>query len=357
MITLRGRELRRRGRHPRSAGRDRGARRRDRRRPVRRRARRPRRAARRGGARAALADDGVGAATPTRRGRLGRRLAKLNEGAAYDPQEDAVFYPRGRPKRVPAAKPEKTSIVRLEWYVPAERWAAAPGELIATLARRCPEALPTRYGDIEPLQQRYDPEQPDAFVELIEHRDVWTFWFSSRPSFGGHAHRPRRRHPGTSASTSTGACSTPTRGGARRSPACSRARRRAVGALYAEGWVEPGWNVSRNNRLSIAAGRKTRDTPARPRRLAGAARRAGVAGVVRRRVPRAGGGGARRRGTRCAEGLVRKPVTPAVTRHDGGVLRPPRGAAAGEAPGAAAAGRADQAAGLSRRSTSAVKPG
>jgi hypothetical protein len=35
-------------------------------------------------------------------------------------------------------------------------------------------------------------------------------------------------------------------------------QRAAVGAFYAECWVEPGWNVSRTNRLSIAAGRKTR---------------------------------------------------------------------------------------------------
>ena len=32
----------------------------------------------------------------------------------------------------------------------------------------------------------------------------------------------------------------------------------ALGAFYAEGWVEPGWEVSSNNRLWIAASRKTR---------------------------------------------------------------------------------------------------
>ena len=58
---------------------------------------------------------------------LARRLAQEHEGAAYDPQEDAVFFPRGRPKRVPAGKAEKTSIVGLAWYVDAERWAAGAG--------------------------------------------------------------------------------------------------------------------------------------------------------------------------------------------------------------------------------------
>ena len=34
----------------------------------------------------------------------------------------------------------------------------------------------------------------------------------------------------------------------------------AIGAFYGECWVEPGWSVSRSNRIWIAAGRKTRET-------------------------------------------------------------------------------------------------
>ena len=149
--------------------------------------------------------------------------------------------------------------MRLEWYVPAERWATPRPTLVATLARRCPEALPTRYGDIEPLQQRYDPSSPTTFRRFIAASDDWTFWFVVAPVV--------RRSRG------------PARERARRSSALDldwrvleadprwreavaglfAALAGAVGALYAEGWVEPGWYVSRNNRLSISAGRKTRD--------------------------------------------------------------------------------------------------
>ena len=125
---------------------------------------------------------------------LARRLAQEHEGAAYDPQEDAVFFPRGRPKRVPAGKAEKTSIVRLEWYVDAERWAQAPAALLSAIARRCPEALPTRYGVFEPPQGRYDPAAPDAFTALA--RDDSAFWFASRPFFGGTLVPARARTPG-----------------------------------------------------------------------------------------------------------------------------------------------------------------
>ena len=354
MITLRGRELRRRGRHPRSAGRDRGARRCDRRRPVRRGARRPRRVARRGGARAALADHGVGGQRG--HGAEGRPAAgEVQRGAAYDPQEDAVFYPRGRPKRVPAGKPEKTSIVRLEWYVPAERWAAAPAELIATLARRCPEALPTRYGDIEPLQQRYDPEQPDAFAAFIGERDVWTFWFSSRPSFGGHATIPSTA-PGHSASTSTGACSTPTRGGARRSPGCSRRGGRARRALRR---VLGGAGLARVAQQPPLDRRRPQD-PRHPRSPAAASRACPpepawltwFGGEYRDPVAAALDGVGR-----AAQGPRAQAVTPAVTPRDGGLCVRLGERPRAKLPRAAAPGRAAQAAGLSRRSTSAVKPG
>ena len=250
--------------------------------------------------------------------KLGRRLAKLNEGAAYDPQEDVVFYPRGRPKRVPAGKPERTSIVRLEWYVPAEHWADAPAALVRTLARRCPEALPTRYGDFEPLQQRYEAGRPEEFLAFIEAtQDTWTFWMSSRPSFGGHAHPPENG-PGRLGLDVDWRVLTADPRWREAVAGLFAAAASALGSLDAECWVEPGWIVSRNNRLSISAGRKTRDSalgrdgwvglPAEPAWLTwfGGEYREPVAAAL-------DGVGALRKG------LARKSVTPAVAPHDGGL--------------------------------------
>jgi len=184
---------------------------------------------------------------------LGRGLAREYAGAAFDPQADEVIWPRGKPKRAPAGKAEKTSIVNLEWYVDAERWADAAAALLGVMARRCPEALPTRYGVFEPPQGRYDPAAPEAFTALA--RDDSAFWFASRPFFGGHTFPPDRlgldvdwrvleadpRWRETVADLFVAAAV-------------------ALGAFYAEGWVEPGWEVSSNNRLWIAASRKTRGT-------------------------------------------------------------------------------------------------
>jgi hypothetical protein len=239
--------------------------------------------------------------------KVGRRIAKLHEGAAYDPQEDIVFFPRGKPKRVGVQKAEKTSIVRLEWYVPAGRWPGAAAALVRTLARRCPEALPTRYGDFEPLREHFEEARPDAFTAFA--RDEQTFWFAARPSFGGHAVPPHRlgvdfdwrvldtdpRWREAVAGLFSGAAE-------------------AIGAFYAECWVEPGWNVSRTNRLSIAAGRKTRapaltrdGAPTEPAWLMWFGRE------HREAVTRALDGG------RPVRKGLRKAVTPVLTERDGGV--------------------------------------
>jgi hypothetical protein len=246
--------------------------------------------------------------------KVGRRIAKLHSGAAYDPQEDVVFYPRGKPKRVATQKPAKTSLVRLEWYVAEDRWADARAALVRTLARRCPEALPTRYGDIEPLQQRYDPAEPEAFTEFS--RDRWLFWFSARPAFGGHAARPERgvAHLGLDFDWRVLEAEPRWREAV---AGLFASAADAMGAFYGEGWVEPGWNVSRNNRLSIAAGRKTRGPwltregwtglPAEPAWLAW------FGGEYREPVAQAlNGGKPVRRG-------LRKAITPQLTEHDGGL--------------------------------------
>jgi hypothetical protein len=188
---------------------------------------------------------------------LGRRLAKEHAGAAFDPQEDAVIWPSGRPKRVTALRAETTSIVRLGWYLPASRWPDAPAALVRAIARRCPEVLPRRYGDSEPFQP-YD--SAEGFVTFAVEEE--TFWLASRPSFGGHAQPPAEAvgHLGLDFDWRVLESDPRWRATAVDLFAAVAA---GVGAFYAEGWVEPGWYVSSTNRLSIDAGRRTRTSALR----------------------------------------------------------------------------------------------
>ena len=286
---------------------------------------------------------------------LARRLAQEHEGAAYDPQEDAVFFPRGRPKRVAAGKAEKTSIVQARVV---RRRRALGGRRRPRCCRRSRAAA----------RRRCRPATAST----------------SRPRSATTRPRPTR---------SRRSCATTPRSGSPRARSSAATRSRpsagpaglgvevdwrvldgdprwretfvdlfagaasALGAFYAEGWVEPGWEVSRNNRLSISAGRKTRGS---------ALGREGWEGLPREPAWLTWFGGRYREPVAAAladappprRRLLRRPApAPERRRAARRPPRPARRAAAGEAPPAPAPARAGQAAGLSRRSRSAVKPG
>jgi hypothetical protein len=180
--------------------------------------------------------------------RYGRELAKAHGGAAYDRQEDAVFQPRGAPKRVPAGKAEKTSILQLEWTVPD--WSGAPAALLDALSRHAPEGLPRRYGDVEPFQHAF--EDRAAFLDLArEHR---VDWHARRPFFSGSAHPPDRLGLDVDLRVVV---------------ADARWREAIVdlfaavatvaGATRGEAYAERNWLVSANNRLSMYARHVTKD--------------------------------------------------------------------------------------------------
>jgi hypothetical protein len=174
--------------------------------------------------------------------RAGRALAEAHAGAAYDRQEDKVFFPRGTPKRVPSGKAEKTNIVELEWTV--AEWDAAPAALVDALARHAREGLPRRYGDYEPPQHRF--EDPAAFAAFARDHDA--FWHASRPFFGGFTHPPSRLNMHLDWRV--------VKADARWREAIVdlfAAVAEATRATSGEAYVERGWEVSRNNRLSISA--------------------------------------------------------------------------------------------------------
>jgi hypothetical protein len=168
--------------------------------------------------------------------RAGRALAEAHRGAAYDRQEDAVFFPRGRAKRVAAGKAEKTSIVCLRWT------GGDPGALLDVLRRHAPEGLPRRYGDVEPPQH----EDLAGFAAFAREHD--TLWYASRPFFGGSA------DPAGSVGIEVD----------RRVIKADERWREAIVGLFAAGaaamgattgeaYAERGWEVSRTNRLWISA--------------------------------------------------------------------------------------------------------
>jgi hypothetical protein len=117
-------------------------------------------------------------------------LAERFRGAVYDPQEDAVVWPRRAAKRwaAPAAE-ERIRVVDLDWYLPGRPDAELAARLLGLLRAACPEALPRRYGDHEPLQHRLE-DGDRGFVDFwraqaeIAHGAMF-FWKGQAPCFDG----------------------------------------------------------------------------------------------------------------------------------------------------------------------------
>ncbi|SNT60304.1 hypothetical protein SAMN05421812_11262 [Asanoa hainanensis] len=116
---------------------------------------------------------------------LARHLAEQTDGAAFDPRQDGLIWPRGVRKATVPAGERETSMLTLDWFVAPSRWAQTAGGLVDLLARFCPEALPTRYGEWEPLPHRFERGQ---FTRAVHGPKV--FWRSTRPCFGGWAYGP-----------------------------------------------------------------------------------------------------------------------------------------------------------------------
>ncbi|GIF70052.1 hypothetical protein Ais01nite_80870 [Asanoa ishikariensis] len=175
---------------------------------------------------------------------LARHLAEHTDGAAFDTRQDGLIWPRGVRKSTVAAGERQTSMLTLDWFVAPSRWARAAGELVDLLARLCPEALPTRYGEWEPPPHRFDRE---PFTRAV--LDTELLWRATRPCFGGSAHPP---HDG---GRPVGRITLNFDGGLIRADDRWRdvvvdlftAGARRFGAFFAAAQDEPGQVVSRNS--------------------------------------------------------------------------------------------------------------
>lgn len=136
--------------------------------------------------------------------RMARGVARQFDGAVFDPQGDKVLWPTRRPRTFVAPREqERIRYVSLDWLVLGDGSdERLPVELLRTLRTACPEAVPRRYGDYEPLQHRLEPDTEKEFLRLwkeLASRELCDgfFWKARSPSFGGSVFFPdvRARYP------------------------------------------------------------------------------------------------------------------------------------------------------------------
>lgn len=125
--------------------------------------------------------------------KIATTIAKTCAGAAYDPQEDRILYPRsGRSPKPARSNDERKRGLECEWcYAPGQ--LAKSGEaFLAVVRARLPEAAPVRYGAFEPLQHRFADDQA-AFLELWLKESKTSgsfFWTCKSPGVDGGVNWP-----------------------------------------------------------------------------------------------------------------------------------------------------------------------
>lgn len=143
---------------------------------------------------------GATAADRARALKLAKQLAEQGRGAVYDPQEDAVLWPKRRPRvRAPDAREARIRVVELRWYLAGRECSphVAPA-LLEVLRAACPEAVPRRYGDCEPFQHTLGTGGEPAFTDFwgsISAKELGRsiYWKAQPPCFSGSASFPDRR--------------------------------------------------------------------------------------------------------------------------------------------------------------------
>jgi hypothetical protein len=116
--------------------------------------------------------------------KLARKLAMAGRGAVYDPQTDTADCPRGAKRFVAPERDAPGALLTLSWWFDQQAFSAPEsfGQFLELLETLLPEALPRRYGTIEPPEYRYEPDGRPALERFLHaHGHDFILWYANAP--------------------------------------------------------------------------------------------------------------------------------------------------------------------------------
>lgn len=130
---------------------------------------------------------------------LAIHVAKVGDGAVFDPQADRIVWPSGVTPRARGAVEERIRTVELVWITATSRFPDdGATRWLDVVDEHLPAATPVRFGSFEPFHGRLDRDGPRAFAEAWDEeasieRGGMLFWSASPPAIDGSASFADRR--------------------------------------------------------------------------------------------------------------------------------------------------------------------
>jgi hypothetical protein len=111
------------------------------------------------------------------------RMAKDSHAVVEDPQQGKILTPRGVQRIKKAAAEERASVFQLSWWFNESPVLQDDGlhQLVNTMEKLLPEALPKRYGRFEPPKFRYDDHGKNHFIKFLADEDLFVVWYPHYP--------------------------------------------------------------------------------------------------------------------------------------------------------------------------------
>ncbi len=118
--------------------------------------------------------------------RFARRLAQTLGGGVVDQQTAGVWAKGAERQAVKPDRGQRVSVIRLEWYCRRESIGSDVGSRYLAICRRLlPEALPRRYGEYEPLQEKLDVSGDEGFAQAWRDATMLLSFTAASPCLSG----------------------------------------------------------------------------------------------------------------------------------------------------------------------------
>ena len=132
--------------------------------------------------------------------KMAQYIADSYQGVVYDLQKDTLVYPLNvKNKFVSANSEERIRLLEIVWFISEQNCSEeTPWKFVKLLKQINHKALPMRYGEFEPFENKFTDNTIDNFVDtwntlLSNAKGETLSWYATKPFWGGSVSFPDKK--------------------------------------------------------------------------------------------------------------------------------------------------------------------